>query len=69
MKYKQVIIYTLGLLVGMTQPVLGEFEIPTKSRPANRGDAGGRPGNAPPPKLCPQMEKPLLALVPQTNFG
>ena len=69
MKYKQVIVCTLGLLLGMTQPVLGEFETPAKSRPGNRGDAGNRDPNAPPPKLCPQMEKPLLALVPQTNFG
>ena len=69
MKYKQVIVCALGLLVGITQPVLGEFKIPTKSRPGDRADGTSRDPNAPPPKLCPQMEKPLLALVPETNFG
>jgi len=71
MKYKQVVVFALGLLVGMTQPVLGEFKVPDEGRTGNRGDGGGRdpldPNN--PPPRCPQMEKPLLALVPQTNFG
>ncbi|MDJ0519303.1 MAG: DUF928 domain-containing protein [Trichodesmium sp. MO_231.B1] len=71
MKYKQVIACALGLLVGITQPVLGEFKIPTTSRPGDRGDGGGRDPKDPnnPPKLCPQMEKPLLALIPQSNLG
>jgi len=68
MKYTRLIVCALGLLVGMTQPVLGEFVIPAKSRPGYRGDGGTRDHNNP-PKLCPQMEQPLLALVPQTNLG
>ena len=45
-----------------------DIEIPGESRPGNRGDGGGRDPNNP-PELCPQMEKPFLALVPQSNFG
>ncbi|GGA16275.1 DUF928 domain-containing protein [Okeania sp. KiyG1] len=82
MKYKQVIqvitstVYALGLLVGVTQDDKlmskaensssdnSEFKIPEESRPGDRGDAGNRGDDS-----CPPIEKPLLALVPQTNFG
>ncbi|NEO55944.1 MAG: DUF928 domain-containing protein [Okeania sp. SIO3B5] len=84
MRYKQVIISivcVLGLSVGVTQYDKlmnkkdensssddSEFEVPPEDRPGNRGDGGGRdPNNS--PELCPQMDKPLLALVPQKNFG
>ena len=40
MKYKQVIICALGLLVGMTQLVWGEFQNPQTSRPGNKRDRG-----------------------------
>ena len=120
MKYKQVIICALGLLVGMTQLVWGEFQNPQTSRPGNKRDRGNhmtesrpdqrkkeppvnipikhKPFESPPisrpgnrgdaghqviephgdgrtrgpnnlAELCLQMEKPLLALIPQSNFG
>ena len=68
MKYKQVIVCALGLLVGMTQLVWGEFNSPTEDQPDSKGDAGTRgPNNY--PELCLQMEKPFLALIPKTNSG
>lgn len=42
-----------------------DIEVPNRGRPGNRGDGGGRPANP----RCPQMKQPLLALVPQTNWG
>ena len=68
MKYKQVIVCALGLLVGMTQLVWGEFKNPEDSAPDGKRDAGSR-GRNNLPELCPQMKKPLLALIPQTNLG
>ena len=68
MKYKQVIVCALGLLVGMTQLVWGEFKSPGDKAPKDKQDAGSR-GRNNFPELCLQMKKPLLALIPQTNLG
>ena len=68
MKYKQVIVCALGLLVGMTQLVWGEFNNPTEDKPDGKGDGGNR-GRNNYPELCLQMEKPFLALIPKTNSG